>query len=48
MLQERKYESKKISFSFVVAIILFVATLHSPLTSVGPATTFTHDALNIS
>ena len=53
MLQERKYESKKLSFSFplllfVVAIILFAATLRSPLTSVGPATPFIRDALNIS
>ena len=53
MNEEQKYISRKIPFKmtvllFVVAIILFAATLRTPLTSVGSVTPFIRDDLGIS
>lgn len=53
MQEEKIYTSKKISLNkgiilFTLAIILFAATLRTPLTSVGPVTSFIRDELNIS
>ena len=53
MAKEKKYQSKKIQpkqgiLLFVLAIVLFAATLRTPLTSVGPVTSFIMTHLQIS
>lgn len=53
MPKQTVYENKKITLNkkvglFVIAIILLASTLRSPLTAVGPITSFIRDALSIS